>query len=117
MNLLTRRIDVLPWYLKLNWSLDLLAMGLLTLVLLDVVTPLTWSDIVLCEEEESGFPHEETCPVMFSRFYTSGPEKHPVTKMILKSLMRSRCPRAPKCLAVSVEGPAVFGKEVKLVLT
>lgn len=45
-----------------------MAMGLLTLLLLDVVTPLTWSDIVLCLEEESGFPHEETCPVMFQGF-------------------------------------------------
>lgn len=24
---------------------------------------------MLCEEEESGFPHKETCPVLFSRFH------------------------------------------------
>lgn len=24
---------------------------------------------MLCEEEESGFPHKETRPVLFSRFY------------------------------------------------
>lgn len=75
-----------------------------TWLLLDVVI-LKWSDFVLCEEE-SGFPHKETYPVMFSRVYTRGPENHLATKMVLKSLMRSRCSCTFKSLAHFSRGPS-----------
>lgn len=76
-----------------------------TWLLLDVVIFFKWSDIVLWEEEELGFPHKETYPMMFSRFYTRGPENHLVPKMVLKFLMRSRCPCTLKSLAQFSGGP------------
>lgn len=72
---------------------------------------------MLHEEKELGFPHRETCPAKFSEFHTRGLEKHPVTEMVLKSLLRSRGLYTLESVAHPSGGPCSVWKEVKLVLT
>ena len=117
MSLLPGRADGLQWDLKLSWSPDSCWP--------QVSSPgcfwrwrslLKWSDSLLLEEEESGFPHKETCPARFSGFYTRDLEKHLVTEMLLKSLPRSRGPPTFKSLARLSRGPYSVWKEVRSVL-
>lgn len=91
--------DVLQADLKLKWSPEFLIRSPLTWLLPDAATPLQVLRHLALRRGGVGLSSQRNLSCDVSKILFGGPEKHLVTKLALKSLMRSRCPQTLKSLA------------------